>query len=88
MSSSGILFSAAERIPLGRSVEVSVNWPARLGTCLLKLVATGPVVRCEGDRIALRIQRYEFRTRGARVHELDADAAPARPTRRPQLVNS
>jgi hypothetical protein len=64
ISSSGILFSAQEQIPLGRSMEVSVTWPARLeGSCPLKLVAVGSVVRSEGNRTAVRILRYEFRTK-------------------------
>ncbi len=77
MSSSGILFSAAEHIPIGRTLEVSVDWPARLGgICLLKLVAVGPVVRSDGNLTALRIQRYEFRTRGIRlVPELTQESA-------------
>jgi hypothetical protein len=64
MSSSGILFSTEQRLHLGRLVEVSVNWPARLGgTCPLKFVAVGRVVRSEPNRAALKIERYEFRTR-------------------------
>jgi hypothetical protein len=65
IGSSGILFTTEERLPVGRMVEISVNWPARLGgTCLLKFVATGRVVRAENDKAAVRIERYEFRTRG------------------------
>jgi hypothetical protein len=49
-------------------VELSVNWPARLdGTCPLKFVATGRIVRSENDRAAVQIDRYEFRTRGTRA---------------------
>jgi hypothetical protein len=49
---------------MGRMVELSVNWPARLdGTCPLQFVATGRVVRAEARRAAVRIERYEFRTR-------------------------
>ena len=66
IGSSGILFTTEERLPLGRTVEISVNWPARLGgTCPLKFVAVGRVVRAEIDRAAVRIERYEFRTRGS-----------------------
>lgn len=51
---------------MGRMVEISVNWPARLGgSCPLKFVATGPVVRSEPDKAAIRIEKYEFRTRSA-----------------------
>jgi len=66
IGSSGILFTTEERLPLGRTVEISVNWPARLGgTCPLKFVALGRVVRADADKAAVRIERYEFRTRGA-----------------------
>jgi len=64
IGSSGALFTTEQRLPVGCVVELSVNWPARLnGTCLLKFVATGRIVRAEEDRAALRIERYEFRTR-------------------------
>jgi len=50
----------------GKRLEVAVNWPARLdGTCRLKLVAMGRVVRTEQDRAAIAIEHYEFRTQGA-----------------------
>jgi hypothetical protein len=62
--SGGILFTTNEKLPLGRMVELSVNWPARLGgTCLLQVVAMGRVVRSEENKAAIRIERYEFRTR-------------------------
>ena len=64
--SSGILFTTEEMLPMGRMVEVSVSWPARLGgTCPLQFVAIGRVVRAESDRAAIRIERYEFKTRRA-----------------------
>jgi len=64
IGSGGILFTTDERLPVGRMVELSVNWPARLdGTCALKFVAVGRVVRSEANRAAVRIERYEFRTR-------------------------
>jgi hypothetical protein len=66
IGSGGILFTTEQQLPLGRMVELSVNWPARLdGVCLLKFVATGQVVRSELGQAAVRIERYEFRTRGA-----------------------
>jgi PilZ domain-containing protein len=66
IGSSGILFTTEDKLPLGRTVELSVNWPARLdGTCPLQFVAVGRVVRSEDTRAAVRIDRYEFKTRGA-----------------------
>jgi len=65
IGSGGILFTTEEKIPMGRQVEISVNWPARLdGTCPLKFVATGRIVRSEARQAAVRIERYEFKTRG------------------------
>src|ERR1041384_5062572 len=65
IGSGGVLFTTENRLPMGRMVGLSVNWPARVdGTCALKFVATGRVVRSEEDRAAVRIERYEFRTRG------------------------
>jgi len=67
IGSGGVLFTTQERLPLGRMVEIAVNWPARLdGTCPLKFVATGRVIRSESDRAAVRIERYEFRTRASK----------------------
>jgi PilZ domain len=64
ISSGGILFTTSERLQPWQLVEVAVNWPATLhGTCLLQLVATGRVVRSDNDTAAIRIERYEFRTR-------------------------
>jgi hypothetical protein len=65
IGSGGILFSTEERLPMGRTVELTVSWPARLGgTCPLKFVAVGRVVRADSDKAVVRIERYEFRTRG------------------------
>jgi hypothetical protein len=67
IGSGGVLFTTEQRLPLGRMVEIAVNWPARLdGICPLKFVASGRVIRSEADRAAVRIERYEFRTRATR----------------------
>jgi hypothetical protein len=78
MGSGGILFTTEERLPVGRSVELSVNWPARLdGTCPLQFVANGRVVRSDDRQAAVRIDRYEFRTRAANAFAAGASAAMA-----------
>ena len=64
ISSGGILFTTEDKLPMGKLVEVAVNWPARLGgSCPLRFVAEGRVVRAESNKAAVRIERYEFRTR-------------------------
>ena len=66
MSSNGILFSTEHTLLPGRTIELSVSWPAQLNnTCPLKLVARGRVVRFEPGKAAVEIQQYEFRTAGA-----------------------
>lgn len=66
IGSRGILFTTEEKLPVGKLVEVAVNWPARLGgSCLLRFVALGRVVRSENNKAAVRIERYQFKTRGA-----------------------
>ena len=64
MSSGGVLFTTERELLPGRLIELSVNWPARLdGVCPLQFVAMGRVVRSDGARAAIRIERYEFKTR-------------------------
>ncbi len=65
ISSGGILFTTEEPLPMGRLVELSVNWPARLGGhCPLNFVVVGRFVRADEDKAAVRIQKFEFQTRG------------------------
>jgi hypothetical protein len=67
IGSGGVLFTTSSRLPVGRTIELSVNWPALLdGSCPLKFIASGPVVRSEENRAAIRIDRYEFRTRATK----------------------
>ena len=66
ISSGGILLTTESRLPLGERVELSVAWPAQLNeNCALKLVAIGKIVRSSGDTAAIRIEKYDFRTRAA-----------------------
>lgn len=65
MGRGGVLFSTPVPPSPGRLLEVSVNWPVALdGTCPLKFVAVGHVVRASGTTAAVRIERYQFKTRG------------------------
>src|SRR5512142_180835 len=65
MSSRGILFTTTEAIYPGKRLELAVNWPARLdGTCRLKLVALGRVVRSEGHQAAVTIEQYTSSAQG------------------------
>ncbi len=64
MSSGGVLFTAAIELPPGQLIELSVNWPVWLGgVCPLQFVAVGPIIRSDAHCAAVRIDRYEFKTR-------------------------
>jgi hypothetical protein len=66
MSSSGLSFTADRPLLVGQKLDVSIDWPARLNEDVqLQVVVSGVVVRTTGAVIALRIERHEFRTRGA-----------------------
>ena len=69
MSSSGVLFTSETQLPVGHRVELSVEWPAQLNEhCGLKLVAQGRIIRSSAESAAIRIDKYDFRTRAtARV---------------------
>lgn len=80
IGSSGILFTTEEKLQVGRTVEISVNWPARLdGTCPLKFVAIGKVVRSDSGKAAARIEKYEFKTRGNNMSNPSAQPITLRP---------
>ena len=65
MSRGGLLFTTDVAPECGRLLECSVNWPVELeGRCLLKLVAVGHVVRSGGGTAAVKIEKYQFKTRG------------------------
>ncbi|MBZ5591689.1 MAG: PilZ domain-containing protein [Acidobacteriia bacterium] len=76
MSSGGILFTADSRLPIGQQIEVSVEWPAQLNArCGLKLVASGKIVRSSSDAAAVRIEKYDFRTRATAKVTVEASAS-------------
>jgi len=65
ISSGGVLFETENPLPARGSVEVAMQWPFLLqGTCGLKLVMRGKIVRtCENGRAtAVRADFHEFRT--------------------------
>ncbi|MGA2577403.1 MAG: PilZ domain-containing protein [Bryobacteraceae bacterium] len=63
ISSSGALFTTEHALPVGKVVELCINWPALLDQAVpLNLVAKGPIVRVEAGRAAVRILKHEFRT--------------------------
>jgi len=66
ISSKNLLFTTTEAFLPGQVVEALIDWPMLLDNRVrLTLVVEGVVVKTTADRAAMRIERYEFRTRGA-----------------------
>jgi hypothetical protein len=67
ISSKGLVFKTTETFAPGQVVEAFIDWPVLLDHCVrLTLFVEGVVVRSAGNQTAMRIEKYEFRTRGAR----------------------
>ena len=67
ISSSGVFFETKTAIPSTGPIEVLLNWPFLLeGTCPLKLVMRGRIVRIDAKGVAIKFKHHEFRTAGTR----------------------
>jgi DNA-binding NarL/FixJ family response regulator len=76
ISSKGVLFATEEPLQPGQLLQVSVDWPARLENQVpLKLVAEGRIVRNVNGLAAMRIDKYEFRTRRIKAQNTAASGA-------------
>ena len=67
ISSGGVLFETDAILPTTGPIELAINWPFLLnGTCNLKLVMRGRIVRCGTNPkvIAVKAQYHEFHTAG------------------------
>jgi hypothetical protein len=84
ISSKGLLFTCSDPLQPGQLVQVSVDWPARLENQVpLKLVAEGRIVRNNDGQTAMRIDKYEFRTRKMKAGAPSDAAAGKKPSSRP-----
>jgi DNA-binding NarL/FixJ family response regulator len=84
ISSKGLLFTSNDPLQPGQLVQVSVDWPARLENQVpLKLVAEGRIVRNNDGQTAMRIDKYEFRTRKGKGAPSTARDAEKKPSSRP-----
>lgn len=64
VSSSGLRFAGERPIEVGLKIDLAVRWPVTLdGGVPLQLVGSGEVVRADNEETAVRILKYEFRTR-------------------------
>ena len=64
IGSGGVLLKAEQILPVGKQLQVFIDWPALLDQrCPLRLVITGKILRSDKHGAAIGIIRYEFRIR-------------------------
>ena len=64
ISSGGAFLKTEKVLPVGKPIQVLIDWPALLDQrCPLRLVITGKVLRSDPAGTAIGIIRYEFRIR-------------------------
>ncbi|MGC9946697.1 MAG: hypothetical protein ABSF64_10055 [Bryobacteraceae bacterium] len=68
ISSREVRFTTQQPLKRGQKMRLAMDWPAMLGnTCRMKLEISGWIVDSEPGEAAVKIERYEFRTRGAQL---------------------
>jgi hypothetical protein len=61
-----VRFTTQQPLKRGQKMRLAVDWPAMLhNTCRMKLEIFGWIVESDPAEAAVKIERYEFRTRGA-----------------------
>lgn len=64
ISSRGVLLQTRDTLLVGGRIVLSIAWPAQLDEKLtLTLRVFGSIVRVQGNLVAVKISRYEFRAR-------------------------
>jgi hypothetical protein len=77
ISSGGVWFTTENMLTSGMPVELSMMWPVLLNdSCPMKLMIYGCVVRSNEKGAAVAIERYEFRTSGAKTFNQNILAVP------------
>ena len=63
ISAGGIFFETKDLLPAGGLIALVMRWPILLdGTCPLKLLVRGRIVRTDAKGAAVKVRSYEFRT--------------------------
>jgi len=63
MASAGIAFLTEAQIAAGSFIELSISWPVLLeGSCPMRLIVFGRLVRSSGRKAVCTVDKYEFRT--------------------------
>ena len=64
MSSGGVLLKTEVILPVGKQIQLFIDWPALLDErCPLRLIVFGKVLRSSPSGTAIGILRYDYRIR-------------------------
>jgi hypothetical protein len=64
LSRTGVVFETSEKLPVGRLVKLSIDWPVLLENKIaLKFEVQGKVLQAEDEQAAVEILSYDFRIR-------------------------
>lgn len=73
ISSREVRFTTQHPLKHGQKIRLAVDWPALLdNTCRMKLEIAGWIIESVAGEAAVKIERYEFRTRGAQLAAIDS----------------
>jgi len=89
ISSKGLLFTTNEALLPGQVVEAFLDWPMLLDSRVrLTLVVEGVVVWAADGAAAMRIEKYEFRTRSNTKSRPDSGETVAAYIPRPLFLSA
>ena len=70
VSSQGVAFATETELPVGVTIELSIEWPALIdNACRLQLVGFGRVLRSSGGVTVSTLEQHDFRTLGRELRE-------------------
>lgn len=76
LSSAGVLFESQNRLPVGRRVNLFIDWPFTDGVGLV-LFILGRTVRASGNTVAVTILKHQFRGLSAGIETHVDDVVPS-----------
>ena len=73
ISAMGLSFRSRKPLPLGAHIEILLEWPAKYRDVdPISLLITGFIVRCEGNRVAVRMTSHKFKITMAQLESATA----------------
>jgi hypothetical protein len=71
MGSGGVAFTSEGQLRVGLFVELAISWPVLLDeSCPMRLIIFGRILRCQRNRAACTIDKWEFRTQARKLETI------------------